>query len=254
MSKITARKNIGESKMKLKCFLCNAALFIFGLGVLGFSQWMFLKLNVDFVPRGLFLWVSLYVMYLAFAVPAGFVQLKNVDSGRKPRSLFSHAKIFVLIFEVLCLILMLTVYFKLIPVLVGWIVLGVLILGLLTAFFIAFRKNQRALKAQSSETPALGLITQIRTSLDTLVLKTNALPEKNFTEKKKIEALDESVNNMTSVCTIDAAKLEQEILMNVTQISSLCDSVIAGSDDASFKKVLSVLENQIRERNLKENR
>ncbi|MBQ5385367.1 MAG: hypothetical protein IIU46_13085 [Treponema sp.] len=106
-------------------------------------------------------------------------------------------------------------------------------------------------KSEEPKRPGLGLIEQIRSSLDNLVLKTNALPDKNFAEKKKIESLDETVNAMSQACSIDAAKLEQEILMNVTQISSLCDSVIAGSSDENFKKSLAVLENPIRERNLR---
>ena len=133
------------------------------------------------------------------------------------------------------------------------IVLALFLLNAVT--FILFQNRSSKRKATTeSDRPALGLISQIQTSLDNLVLKTNALPEKNFAEKKRIETLDESVNLMNPVATIDAAKLEQEILMNVTQISSLCDSVIAGSDDATFKKALAILENQIRERDLKEKR
>ena len=133
------------------------------------------------------------------------------------------------------------------------IVVALFLLAAVDFILIQNRIHSRKVSTESDR-PALGLISQIQTSLDNLVLKTNALPEKNFPEKKRIETLDESVNQMSSVATIDAAKLEQEILMHVTQISSLCDSVIAGSDDGAFKKALAVLENQIRERNLKENR
>ena len=130
------------------------------------------------------------------------------------------------------------------------IVVALFLLAAVDFILIQNRIHSRKVSTESDR-PALGLI---QTSLDNLVLKTNALPEKNFPEKKRIETLDESVNQMSPVATIDAAKLEQEILMHVTQISSLCDSVIAGSDDGAFKKALAVLENQIRERNLKENR
>lgn len=151
---------------------------------------------------------------------------------------------------VLELVVVVLVVFKLIPKSVALALLGLFFIAMMVVLFMESKDAKNS--GEDSEKQALGLINEICTSMDILVKKSVALPEKNIEDKKKIDSLNECLKQMCCVGTIDAAKLEQELLMNITQISSLCDSVVAGSDDTEFKKLLSVIENQVRERKLRE--
>lgn len=225
-------------------------LFCLGLGIIGLASKLLWPVT-NFVPaRYVCFWISIVFAYLILFVPICFVSVKLDDIGRVA-PLFVVAWKFIIPFEVACIILAFLVLFGSISIAWGIVILFALLLFIGVGFFLCLASSSNKKNTEAAEKQVLGLITQIRSSMDVLVLKTAALPEKNADEKKRIQDLDEAVNLMAPVSTIDAAKLEQEILMNVTQISSLCDSVIAGSDDKDFKKSLTVLENQIRERKLK---
>ncbi len=223
-------------------------VFLIGIAIVCLAFKMFAPaLSGHGYMKCLYVFICMALIYLMIFIPLLFMKIR-IKNDTVPLFCFAWNVIFC--FAVLC---GLSAYFlisDMYSVNAAFIVLVILlalgISGVIVKVSIFHRDEYE------NNRQGLGLISQIQASMGVLVLKTAALPEKNFNEKRKIEALGESINQMMPVSTIDAAKLEQEILMNVTQISSLCDSVIAGSDDENLKKLLTVIENQIRERKLKD--
>lgn len=92
------------------------------------------------------------------------------------------------------------------------------------------------------------LITDIRASMHAFSQKASAMNGSYEQEKRTIAALEEAAGKLEPSSAITAAKMEQDILMRITEASSACDSVIVGRDGAEFRKRLSALELLVRQR------
>lgn len=92
------------------------------------------------------------------------------------------------------------------------------------------------------------LIRDIRRSLQAFSQKASAMNGSYEQEKRQIALLLDAAGQLEPSSDITAAKLEQDILMRITETSSACDSVIVGKDGAEFRQRLSSLQQLVRQR------
>ena len=67
-------------------------------------------------------------------------------------------------------------------------------------------------------------------------------------EKKQIAELAEEAKKIGGSPEIFSAKLEQDILGNITAVSSACDSVLSGSNESAVKETLASLKTVLAQR------
>ncbi|MGN0728993.1 hypothetical protein [Treponema sp.] len=104
-------------------------------------------------------------------------------------------------------------------------------------FYKSKRKNQKS-----------GLLDRIHISMELLVQKSENLNSQFNEEKKQIEELALEAGKIVSSDEIFSAKLEQDILGNITAVSSACDSALSGGNNSAVKEALASLKTVISQR------
>lgn len=94
----------------------------------------------------------------------------------------------------------------------------------------------------------LGLIADIRKSMGVFCKKVSALNDSYIEEKHLAIELNKNAEQMILSQDITAVKLEQDILMKITETSSACDAAISLGNGADFKKHLAVLDQLVKQR------
>lgn len=93
-----------------------------------------------------------------------------------------------------------------------------------------------------------GLLDRINLSMNLLVQKSQNLNSQFDEEKKQIAELAEEAKKLAGSPEIFSAKLEQDILGNITAVSSACDSVLSGSNESAVKETLASLKTVLAQR------
>ena len=93
-----------------------------------------------------------------------------------------------------------------------------------------------------------GLLDRINLSMNLLVQKSQNLNSQFDEEKNQISELAEEAKKLASSNEIFSAKLEQDILGNITAVSSACDSVLSGSNESAIKETLASLKTVLAQR------
>ena len=94
----------------------------------------------------------------------------------------------------------------------------------------------------------LGLVCDIRSSIGNFSLKTTSLNNSYEAEKAVVSNLVNEANGLFPLDNINAVKLEQDILIKLTEVSSACDVLLSTGRADEFKKQLTSLETLIRQR------
>lgn len=92
------------------------------------------------------------------------------------------------------------------------------------------------------------LLERIDLSMNLLVQKSQNLNSQFDEEKKQIAELAEEAKKIAGSNEIFSAKLEQDILGNITAVSSACDSVLSGSNESAVKETLASLKTVLAQR------
>lgn len=93
-----------------------------------------------------------------------------------------------------------------------------------------------------------GAVKQICNHMEMLSFKASSLKSSNEDVLKKVDSIMEIVKSIKPLNDITAAKFEQDIFCKITEVSSMCDGVIAGNDSSDLKKQLSSLEILLKQR------
>lgn len=107
---------------------------------------------------------------------------------------------------------------------------------------------KRVFQKSGKKNESSGLLDRINLSMNLLVQKSQNLNSQFSEEKKQIAALAEEAKKIASSDEIFSAKLEQDILGNITVASSACDSVLSGGGGSAIKEALASLKTVIAQR------
>lgn len=92
------------------------------------------------------------------------------------------------------------------------------------------------------------LLERIISAMAVLETKSELLNSSFDAEKKEIVSLKNEVENIEDSAEIAIAKVETQILGEITAVSSACDLALTGRDNDSLKKTVARLRNTVRQR------
>lgn len=104
-----------------------------------------------------------------------------------------------------------------------------------------FKKSEKEEKASS-------LLDRINASMELLVQKSRNLNEQFSQEKEEIMRIAEDARRIQESGEIFSAKLEQDILGNITAVSSACEAVLSGRSRSAVKESLAPLKAAVAQR------
>ncbi len=106
----------------------------------------------------------------------------------------------------------------------------------------------RKAKKSAGENPDDSLLSRINFSMDLLVQKSQNLGEQFAGQKKEIEEIAAEAKKIRQSDEIFSAKLEQDILGNITAVSSACDDMLSGREISAEKNPLASLKTSVSQR------
>ena len=92
------------------------------------------------------------------------------------------------------------------------------------------------------------LIDRINTSMQLLIEKSGNLNDSFSEEKQAIRDIAEEASNFVELKDIFSAKLEQDILGQITKASFACDAALSGADSGNVKKCIASLKAVVNQR------
>ena len=92
------------------------------------------------------------------------------------------------------------------------------------------------------------LIDRINTSMQLLIEKSGNLNDSFSEEKQTIRDIAEEASKFVELKDIFSAKLEQDILGQITKASFACDAALSGADSGNVKKCIASLKAVVNQR------
>ena len=92
------------------------------------------------------------------------------------------------------------------------------------------------------------LIDRINTSMQLLIEKSGNLNDSFSEEKQAIRDIAEEASKFVELKDIFSAKLEQDILGQITKASFACDAALSGADSSNVKKCIASLKAVVNQR------
>lgn len=92
------------------------------------------------------------------------------------------------------------------------------------------------------------LIDRINTSMQLLIEKSGNLNDSFSKEKQAIRDIAEEASKFVELKDIFSAKLEQDILGQITKASFACDAALSGADFGNVKKCIASLKAVVNQR------
>ena len=194
-----------------------------------------------------YLWASIAGMYLVLWCPhfINFIPVKN--ESKKNRSILTVV-LGTVIFLIISIGITVSVVFNVFQILIAIVVEVVLLFLYALNVYYSYISPTHSTNADEKSKEANSLIMQIKTSIDAMKMKASTLGTEYNSEKDKLNSFVQTISNFTMVDDIAAAKLEQEILQQITLVSSACDKILSGSASKDFDKELAALDKKISQR------
>lgn len=194
-----------------------------------------------------YLWASIAGMYLVLWCPhfINFVPVKN--ESKKNRSILTVV-LGTAIFLLISISISVAVVYKVFQILIAAVVEVVLLFLYALNVYYSYLAPTHSYNAEEKSLEANSLVSQIKTSIDAMKMKASTLGNEYNSEKDKLSSFVQTISNFTMVDDIAAVKLEQEILQQITLVSSACDKILSGSASKDFDKELAALNKKISQR------
>jgi uncharacterized SAM-binding protein YcdF (DUF218 family) len=234
---------MGQSKFIVFRFL----LFLFGLAILSLACF-FITEGKEQKPEDIFIWVSVFLIYLVLFCPFFFSVWGRTVERKIPSLSLVWGGIFVYTFVSIGLILLLKFSVGLINVKVALVIQSIIVFLFLVNIYFAYFANFHAAKVASGENQQRQYLEQLKDLAASLALKAGSCPEGKEEFQKKIKKAAEDIRYISPVAGGRGTELETRLIDKTRLIGEMWDTLLSGGDSPQIRAEINSLDLLIKER------
>jgi hypothetical protein len=234
---------MGRSKFVVFRFL----LFLFGLGILSLACF-FATEGKEQKPQDIFIWVSIFLIYLVLFCPFFFSVWGKTFERKIPSLGLVWGGVFAYAFVSIGLILLLKRSFGFINIKAAVVIQGIIVFLFLVNIYFAYFANFHAASVESGEKQQRQYLQHLKDLAASLALKAGSCPDGKEELQKKIKQAAGDIRYISPVEAGRGTELETRLIDKTRLIDEMWDTLLSGGDSPQISAAINSLELLIKER------
>jgi hypothetical protein len=234
---------MGQSKFIVFRFL----LFLFGLAILSLACF-FITEGKEQKPQDIFIWVSIFLIYLVLFCPFFFSVWGKTFERKIPSLSLVWLGVFAYALVSIGLILLLKFSSGFIDIKAALVIQSVIVFLFLVDIYFAYFANFHAMSVVSGENQQRQYLQQLKDIAASLALRAGSCPDGKEELQKKITQAAGDIRYISPVENGRGTELETRLIDKTRLIGEMWDTLLSGGDSPQISAEINSLELLIKER------